>query len=85
MTYRNNDQPETLPDPWQSPVTGQIFRPFGRWHKPGVELIDWMTNCRKCGEDHSFVLRADHPDNIAAHMSVRWHSLCRSCRMGAGR
>lgn len=85
MTYLNDDQPETLPDPWRSPITRQLFTPMGRWHNSDVELIDWRTACRECGEDHYFVLKTDHPDQIATEVSLRWHGICHYCRMGLGR
>ena len=85
MTYRDEPQSNTPPDPWRSPITGQAFFPAGRWNKPGVELIDWQTNCRKCGWHYIFTLRADYPDPLAARLSVRWHSLCRSCRTGGAK
>lgn len=75
---------EPLPEPWQSTITGQSFHPVDRWHKPGVELIDWFTYCRICGADHTFTLRADYPGRIATKVSLRWHSSCRGCHRGAG-
>ena len=75
---------ETLPEPWQSPVTGQVFRAWSKWRKPGVELVDWQTTCRRCGWVTCFVLPAHYSSRIATQLSVRWFSLCRECRKGRG-
>lgn len=69
-----------LPEPWQSTVTWQVFHAYGRWRKGEVDLIDWRTNCRVCGEDHLFTLRADYNGRIGAQVSIRWHGICRWCR-----
>lgn len=80
MPEHPNSKP--LPEPWQSPITGQIFYPAYRWSKPDVELIDWQTNCRRCGTTHIFTLRADYSEAIATRMCLRWHGLCSPCRKG---
>ena len=71
---------DPLPEPWRCPTTRQSFAAWGRWSKPDVELVDWQTNCRECGTDHCFVLRADYPKPIIMRMSLKWHGLCTDCR-----
>lgn len=75
-------QTPVVPKSWQSIETGQIFRPQGAWQKGDVDLVDWSTTCRVCGELHVFTLRADYVGRIGMETSVRWHGMCRSCRGG---
>lgn len=85
MNCHNIDVPETLPEPWQSPDTFQIFRPVGTWQTDDADLINWETACRQCGQEIEFSIYAELAKPIAERLSVRWFGVCHLCRPGCVR
>lgn len=71
---------EPLPEPWQSLVTGQIFRVIGGHRLHDMEWVMWETRCRKCGSCRYFSLPAEYSERIVTLTSLRWFGVCPKCR-----